>query len=99
MPIMGPVAIILLVEDDRSARVALELALTRLGHSVTVRETGELGLREVRERRPEIVVLDVMLPGIDGVEVCRRIRADDSLPIILLTARSDDIDVVVGLEA
>lgn len=92
-------ATILLVEDDRSARVGLELALTRLGHSVTVTENGELGLERVRAQRPEIVVLDVMLPGIDGVEVCRRIRAEDSLPIVLLTARSDDIDVVVGLEA
>jgi two-component system response regulator MtrA len=93
------VATILLVEDDPSARAALELALGRLGHAVTTCETGELGLKQVRAQRPEIVILDVMLPGIDGVEVCRRIRADDSLPIVLLTARSDDIDVVVGLEA
>jgi two-component system response regulator MtrA len=93
------VATILLVEDDPSARAGLEFALTRLGHTVTACETGELGLRQVRAQRPEIVILDVMLPGIDGVEVCRRIRADDSLPIVLLTARSDDIDVVVGLEA
>jgi two-component system response regulator MtrA len=96
---MGCVAIILLVEDDPSACAGLELALSRLGHSVTVRETGELGLEQVRLQRPEIVLLDVMLPGIDGVEVCRRIRAEDTLPIVLLTARSDDIDVVVGLEA
>jgi two-component system response regulator MtrA len=94
-----PVAIILLVEDDPFARAGLEFALSRLGHSVTARETGELGLEQVRVQRPEIVILDVMLPGIDGVEVCRRIRAEDSLPIVLLTARSDDIDVVVGLEA
>jgi len=90
---------VLLVEDDPSARMALDLALARLGHSVTASETGELALRQIQAQRPEIVVLDVMLPGIDGVEVCRRIRAEDSLPVILLTARSDDIDVVVGLEA
>lgn len=92
-------AAILFVEDDPSARTALELALTRLGHVVSAYETGEEGLATIQAQRPEIVILDVMLPGIDGVEVCRRIRAEDSLPVILLTARSDDIDVVVGLEA
>ncbi|TDD83564.1 response regulator transcription factor [Actinomadura rubrisoli] len=90
---------ILFVEDDPSARTALELALTRQGHSVTSRATGEDGLEALRARRPEIVILDVMLPGIDGIEVCRRIRREDALPVILLTARGDDLDVVLGLEA
>ncbi|MEV7806555.1 response regulator transcription factor [Microbispora sp. NPDC088329] len=90
---------ILLVEDDPSVRAGLELALTRQGHSVTAYATGEEALEHVRSRRPEIAILDVMLPGIDGVEVCRRIRRLDPLPIILLTARGDDLDVVVGLEA
>ncbi|MWK32977.1 response regulator [Actinomadura sp. J1-007] len=93
------VASILFVEDDPSARAALELALTRQGHSVTSRATGEDGLDTLRARRPEIAILDVMLPGIDGIEVCRRIRRDDDLPVILLTARGDDLDVVLGLEA
>lgn len=61
--------------------------------------TGEDGLKLLREQRPDLIVLDVMLPGIDGFEVCRRIRRTDQLPIILLTARNDDIDVVVGLES
>src|SRR5690606_27512588 len=73
--------------------------LTRQGHSVTSYATGEEALDHVRTRRPEIVILDVMLPGIDGIEVCRRIRKIDSLPVILLTALGDDLDVVVGLEA
>ncbi|GLV52572.1 transcriptional regulatory protein AfsQ1 [Thermobispora bispora] len=90
---------ILLVEDDPSVRTGLELALTRQGHSVTSYATGEEALDHVRTRRPEIVILDVMLPGIDGIEVCRRIRKIDSLPVILLTALGDDLDVVVGLEA
>ncbi|GAA4098531.1 MULTISPECIES: response regulator transcription factor [Actinomadura] len=92
-------ASILFVEDDPSARAALELALTRQGHRVTSRATGEEGLETLRARRPEIAVLDVMLPGLDGIEVCRRIRRDDTLPVILLTARGDDLDVVLGLEA
>ncbi|WP_327047913.1 response regulator transcription factor [Microbispora sp. NBC_01189] len=90
---------ILLVEDDPSVRTGLELALTRQGHAVTAYATGEEALDHIRTRRPEIAILDVMLPGIDGVEVCRRIRRLDPLPIILLTARGDDLDVVVGLEA
>jgi DNA-binding response OmpR family regulator len=93
------VASILFVEDDPSARTALELALTRQGHRVTSRATGEDGLEALRARRPEIAILDVMLPGIDGIEVCRRIRRGDPLPVILLTARGDDLDVVLGLEA
>ncbi|NKZ07668.1 response regulator transcription factor [Actinomadura latina] len=92
-------ASILFVEDDPSARAALDLALTRLGHAVTSRATGEDGLAALRARRPEIALLDVMLPGIDGIEVCRRIRREDSLPVILLTARGDDLDIVLGLEA
>jgi two-component system, OmpR family, response regulator MtrA len=90
---------ILLIEDDPSVRTGLELALKRPGHSVTAYATGEEGLDYVQGRRPEIVVLDVMLPGIDGFEVCRRIRRTDQMPIILLTARSENLDVVIGLEA
>ncbi|TDC70027.1 response regulator transcription factor [Actinomadura sp. GC306] len=97
-------ASILFIEDDPSARTALELALTRQGHGVTSRATGEEGLQALRSRPPEIALLDVMLPGIDGIEVCRRIRRDDArggaaLPVILLTARGDDLDIVLGLEA
>ncbi|MFF5257326.1 response regulator [Actinomadura viridis] len=92
-------ATILFVEDDPSARAALEMALSRQGHRVTSRATGEEGLEALRARRPEIAVLDVMLPGLDGIEVCRRIRREDTLPVILLTARGDDLDVVLGLEA
>ena len=91
-----PVPFLLLIEDDDAIRTALELSLTRQGHRVATAATGEDGLKLLREQRPDLIVLDVMLPGIDGFEVCRRIRRTDQLPIILLTARSDDIDVVVG---
>ena len=90
---------VLLIEDDRAVRDGLQLALSRQGHVVDAVETGEEGLALLREVAPDIVVLDVMLPGIDGFEVCRRIRATGDLPIIMLTARDDDIDVVAGLEA
>ncbi|MQS12570.1 response regulator transcription factor [Streptomyces kaniharaensis] len=95
----GAVPFLLLIEDDDAIRTGLELALTRQGHRVATAASGEDGLRLFKEQRPDLIVLDVMLPGIDGFEVCRRIRRTDQLPIILLTARSDDIDVVVGLES
>ncbi len=91
---------LLLIEDDDAIRTALELSLTRQGHRVATAASGEDGLKLLRESSGrDLIVLDVMLPGIDGFEVCRRIRRTDQLPIILLTARSDDIDVVVGLES
>jgi DNA-binding response OmpR family regulator len=93
------VAAILLIEDDPLVRRGLQLALSRHGHDVRTADTGEDGLRELRRAMPDLVVLDLMLPGIDGFEVCRRIRSDSEVPVIMLTARGDDFDVVGGLEA
>jgi DNA-binding response OmpR family regulator len=90
---------VLLIEDDQAVRDALELALRRQGHHVRTAATGEDGLAQLRATPPDIVVLDLMLPGIDGFEVCRRVRAAGSIPIIMFTARSDDVDMVSGLEA
>ncbi|WP_328609734.1 response regulator transcription factor [Amycolatopsis sp. NBC_00345] len=92
-------AAILLIEDDPLVRRGLQLALGRHGHDVRTADTGEDGLDELRAARPDLVVLDVMLPGIDGFEVCRRIRAAGEVPVIMLTARGDDFDVVGGLAA
>lgn len=88
---------VLLIEDDAAVRDGLTLALTRQGHTVRAAATGESGLDLLSAA--DVVVLDLMLPGMDGFEVCRRIRAVGELPIIMLTARSDDMDVVAGLEA
>ncbi|MFD9738995.1 response regulator [Umezawaea sp. NPDC059074] len=88
---------VLLIEDDHAVRDGLRLALTRQGHVVDAVETGEEGLERLASS--EVLVLDLMLPGIDGFEVCRRVRAAGDLPIIMLTARDDDMDVVAGLEA
>lgn len=90
---------ILLIEDDPLVRRGLQLALSRHGHDVRTADTGEEGLREFRSSPPDLVVLDLMLPGIDGFQVCRRIRADGEVPVIMLTARGDDFDVIGGLEA
>ncbi|EID53391.1 response regulator transcription factor [Saccharomonospora xinjiangensis] len=91
---------VLLVEDDTALATALHLALRRLGHDVTTNPSGETALRTLLDDHvlPDVVILDLMLPGIDGFEVCRRVRAALPVPIILLTARGDAIDVVAGLE-
>lgn len=90
---------ILLIEDDALVREGLEIALRHLGHEVLTRPDGEAGVAAVEHDLPDAVVLDVMLPGADGFEVCRRLRAFSQVPIVMLTARSDDLDVVAGLEA
>ncbi|WP_156753696.1 response regulator transcription factor [Actinokineospora pegani] len=90
---------VLLIEDDAAVRDGLRIALTYQGHEVEAVGTGEAGLAAVAADPPDVVVLDLMLPGVDGFEVCRRVRAAGDLPIIMLTARDDDIDVVAGLEA
>ncbi|MFD3656523.1 response regulator [Streptomyces sp. NPDC058620] len=90
---------VLLIEDDPAVREGVELGLRRRGHEVRTAATGEAGLAALGEFRPDLLLLDLMLPGMNGVQVCRRVRADSQLPIIMLTARGDDFDVVVGLEA
>jgi two-component system response regulator MtrA len=92
-------ATILLVEDDASVREAVSLALETYGHEIATAVSGNEALDRWRQLHPDLLLLDLMLPGIDGFEVCRTIRKVDQVPIIMLTARSDPIDVVVGLES
>lgn len=75
------------------------LGLRRRGHEVSAAETGEEGLALMASFRPELVLLDLMLPRMNGVQVCHRIRETSEVPIIMLTARGDDFDIVIGLEA
>ncbi len=89
---------LLLVEDDRSIREVTALGLEKSGFRVTSCGDGREAL-ELFDAQPfDLVLLDVMLPGADGFEVCRRIRSGHSTPIVMLTARTDTVDVVVGLE-
>ncbi|MFC7305807.1 response regulator [Streptomyces monticola] len=90
---------VLLIEDDPAVRKGVTLALRRRGHEVETAASGEDGLRALDTFRPDLVLLDLMLPGMSGLEVCRRIRETRQLPLIILSARGDDIDMVVGLEA
>jgi two-component system response regulator MtrA len=89
---------LLLVEDDASIREVTEIGLDRAGFRVTVIGDGADGLAEFRRRPYDAVVLDVMLPSMNGFDVCRRIRERSQVPIVMLTARVDTVDVVVGLE-
>ncbi|MEU5940563.1 response regulator transcription factor [Micromonospora sp. NPDC047548] len=89
---------VLLVEDDASIREVTALGLRRAGFRVATAVDGRAALAAWRAQPIDLVVLDVMLPGLDGLEVCREIRRTSSVPILMLTARTDTIDVVVGLE-
>ncbi|WFB08123.1 response regulator transcription factor [Streptomyces sp. LX-29] len=90
---------VLFVEDDDVIREATQLALERDGFVVTAVPDGLAGLEQFRANRPDIALLDVMVPGLDGVSLCRRIRDESTVPVIMLSARADSIDVVLGLEA
>ena len=90
---------ILLVEDDLTIRQMTQLALERDGFAVSTAHDGASGLAAFRAEPPDLVILDVMLPGVDGVSVCRTIREKSVVPIVMLTARTDPVDVVLGLEA
>ena len=89
---------VLLVEDDPSIREIATLGLTQAGFRVTSAADGREGLLHFRQTPFDLVILDVMLPTLDGYEVCRQIRASSRVPIIMLSAKSDTVDVVVGLE-
>jgi len=90
---------ILLVEDDDVIREATAESLRRDGFEVRMAGTGPDGLAAFRDREPSLAILDVMLPGLGGVELCREIRRDSQVPIVFLSARTDAIDIVLGLEA
>ena len=92
-------ATILLVEDDPSIREITEIGLKDAGFGVRTAVDGDDALNRFRHDQPDLVVLDVMLPKRDGLDVCRIIRAESSVPVVMLTARGDAIDIVVGLES
>src|SRR3954469_1092835 len=89
---------ILLVDDERSVQTLLSYPLRKDGYDVAVAADGREALTRFTEEAFDLVVLDVMLPEVDGIEVCRRLRARSAVPIIMLTAKSEEIDKVLGLE-
>ena len=89
---------LLIVDDEPNLRHSLSYALRQEGYEVATAEDGERALDMFRSGKPDLVVLDVMLPKMDGLAVCRAIRRDSDIPVIMLTARSSELDTVVGLE-
>jgi DNA-binding response OmpR family regulator len=89
---------ILVVEDDVTLQETLAYNLTRQGYAVSVTDNGRTALKLARENKPDLILLDVMLPGMDGFEVCRILRQDLSTPVLMLTARAEEVDKIVGLE-
>ena len=92
---------ILIVEDDRHILKLLQFHCEKAGYQTATAKSGDEGLRLVQSMRPDLVILDLMLPGLDGLEVCRQIRQDPQLkaiPVVMLTAKGEEMDRVVGLE-
>jgi len=92
---------ILVVDDEEDILELVRFNLAREGYDVTCVQDGEDALKQIKEKAPDLVVLDLMLPGIDGLEVARRIKGDpetNQIPIIMLTAKGEEADIVVGLE-
>ncbi|WP_372729570.1 MtrAB system response regulator MtrA [Nocardioides sp.] len=90
---------ILVVDDDASLAEMLTIVLRQEGFDSRMCTRGDLALDEFRDYRPDLVLLDLMLPGKDGIDVCKEIRGESGVPIVMLTAKGDTIDVVVGLES
>jgi two-component system response regulator VicR/two-component system response regulator RegX3 len=90
---------VLLVDDEEALRASLSYALIREGYQVTTAEDGQTALKLFHKQVPDVIILDLMLPGISGMELCWRIRAFSNVPIVMLTAKDQDIDKVWGLEA
>jgi two-component system phosphate regulon response regulator PhoB len=96
-----PAETVLVVDDEPEIRELVEYSLTGSGYKVITAADGEQALRTARAKSPGLIVLDLMLPGMDGLEVCKALKADPrtaSIPIVMLTAKGDESDIVVGLE-
>jgi DNA-binding response OmpR family regulator len=97
-PVRDTKGTIVVVDDEPNIADLVDLYLAREGFRVLKAGTGEGGLQAVKDHRPRLVVLDVGLPDVDGLEVCKRLRATSAIPVIFLTARDSEVDRVVGLE-
>jgi DNA-binding response OmpR family regulator len=96
--VAGKTQTVLVVEDEASIASFVSAYLKNAGYAVRTAATGGEALRQVAAERPDMILLDLMLPDIDGIEVCKRIRQDSDLPILMLTARDEDVDKIIGLE-
>jgi two-component system response regulator MtrA len=95
----SPKGRVLVVDDDASLAEMLTIVLRQEGFDSQVCSRGDQAVAAFRDYHPDVVLLDLMLPGMDGIDVCREIRTESGVPIVMLTAKSDTVDVVVGLES
>src|ERR1700745_1240795 len=97
---MGPMkGRVLVVDDDAALAEMLGIVLRREGFDPTFVADGDKALDAFRDTRPDLVLLDLMLPGSDGIDVCRQIRVESGVPIVMLPAKTDTVDIVLGLES
>lgn len=89
---------ILIADDDPHIREVVQFTLEKAGHQILARENGRDALKAALEESPDLVVLDILMPELDGIEVCRRIREKSAVPILFLSSKDDEIDKVIGLE-
>jgi DNA-binding response OmpR family regulator len=89
---------ILVVEDEKALGRVIKYNLEKEGHRVLVAEDGEAGLAAAKREKPDLVILDIMLPKLDGIQVCRTLRADSKVPILFLTAKKSEVDRILGLK-
>jgi DNA-binding response OmpR family regulator len=89
---------VLVVEDESSIASFVALYLKNAGYAVRTVATGKEGLEQAESEHPDLIILDLMLPDIDGIEVCRKVRQSSDVPILMLTARDEDVDKIIGLE-
>lgn len=89
---------VLIVEDEENLRITLKYNLEREGYSVFVAPTGDAGLEIAKREQPDLLILDVMLPAVSGYEICREVRKTSDVPILMLTAKGEEVDKIVGLE-
>ncbi len=90
-------AVILVVDSESTFRTMVRRTLEREGHKIIIASTGEEGLALARDRRPDLIILDLILPEMSGLDVCRTLRKDSTVPVIIATEKNDEVDKVVGL--
>lgn len=95
---MNEMAHVFLVEDDQSLASLVSDYLTMQSYKVSIEARGDLALERILDAQPDLIILDIMLPGKNGLDICRELRPKTNVPIIMLTARTDEIDQIVGLE-
>ncbi len=90
---------VLLVDDEEALRESLSYSLQKEGYTVTTAADGQTAIKQFHKQVPDVILLDLMLPEVDGMEICWRIRAFSDVPIVMLTAKDQDVDKIWGLEA